>query len=243
MSLLDIGMIGGVVLLNILIVMRKRVGQARRAPPGGASRAPVKVSVATVTGAWRNFASPLGSMQQGVMHPAPNSPAVSTTEVLSPMNDISRTLSQLRITLLGTAIAVAVAGCANFPGTSKESTASSGTAKPADNPSYQPVSDVPIPPGTKIKTDRSLILGADERWVGKMVLDVDMPTTQTYAYYADRMPSFGWEPITAMQGKTSTLTFMRGDRAATVEISSSGFKGSEVGITVSPRQAAIAPKK
>ncbi len=163
------------------------------------------------------------------------------------MNDISRTLSRLSITLLGTTIVVSMAGCANFPGTtgsaSKESAAPATASKTAEAPSYQPVSDVPIPPGTKIKTDRSLILGADERWVGKMVLDVDMPTTQTYAYYAERMPSFGWEPITAVQGKTSTLTFMRGDRAATVEISGSGFKGSEVGITVSPKQAAMAPKK
>ena len=87
-----------------------------------------------------------------------------------------------------------------------------------------------------LKPDKSLILGSDDRWVGKIALDVDMPTTQAYAYYADRMPTFGWEPITAVQGKTSTLTFLRGDRAATVEIAGSGFKGSEVGITVSPRQ-------
>lgn len=164
------------------------------------------------------------------------------------MNDNSRTLSRLRLTLIGAAVAIASTGCANFPGTSgsasKETPATStGTAKAAEAPAYQPVSDVPIPPGTKIKTDKSLILGADERWVGKMVLDVDMPTTQTYAYYAERMPAFGWEPITAVQGKTSTLTFLRGDRAATVEISGSGFKGSEVGITVSPKQAAMAPKK
>lgn len=144
--------------------------------------------------------------------------------------------------LAGAGIALALAGCANFPGTSasKDSstsaTASTSAAKTPEVPAYQPVSDVPIPPGTKIKTDKSLILGSDDRWVGKIALDVDMPTTQAYAYYADRMPTFGWEPITAVQGKTSTLTFLRGDRAATVEIAGSGFKGSEVGITVSPRQ-------
>lgn len=101
---------------------------------------------------------------------------------------------------------------------------------------YQPATDVPIPPGTKINTERSVIVGSGDKWVGKMVLILDRQTTQAYSYYQEQMQAFGWEPVTAVQGKTSTLTFVRAERAATVEISPSGLRSSEVAITAGPRQ-------
>jgi hypothetical protein len=103
------------------------------------------------------------------------------------------------------------------------------------NPNYQPVSDIPIPPSTKINTERSVILGSSDRWFGRMVLVLDRPSTMAYAYYLEQMPPFGWELVSAVQGKVSTLTFTRGERAATVEITPSALRGSEATVTVSPR--------
>lgn len=109
-------------------------------------------------------------------------------------------------------------------------------------PNYQPVTDIPIPASTKINTERSTILGNGDRWFGRMILVLDRPTTQAFAYYQEQMGTFGWEAVTAIQGKVSTLSFTRGDRAATVEIGPSGLRSSEVTVTVSPRQAP-APRK
>jgi len=102
------------------------------------------------------------------------------------------------------------------------------------------VSDVPIPAGTKINTDKSVILGQGDKWFGRMVLVTDRPSTQAYTYYQEQMPTFGWEQVTAVQGKTSILTFTRGERAATLEINPGTLSGSEVAITVSPRQTGSA---
>jgi hypothetical protein len=112
----------------------------------------------------------------------------------------------------------------------------------AGTPNYQPVTDIPIPSSTRINTERSTILGNGDRWFGRMILVLDRPTTQAFAYYQEQMGTFGWEAVTAVQGKVSTLSFTRGDRAATVEIGPSGLRSSEVAVTVSPRQPP-APRK
>jgi hypothetical protein len=124
------------------------------------------------------------------------------------------------------------AGAGKSAGASQPATTSTHTAN------YQPVSDVPIPPSTKINTERSAIFGGGERWYGRMVLSLDRSSTMAYAYYLDQMPPFGWELVSAVQGKVSVLTFTRGDRAASVEITPSALRGSEAVVTVSPRPAA-----
>ena len=119
----------------------------------------------------------------------------------------------------------------------------SAGATPQATPNYQPVTDIPIPASTRINTERSTILGNGDRWFGRMILVLDRPTTQAFAYYQEQMGTFGWEAVTAVQGKVSTLSFTRGDRAATVEIGPSGLRSSEVAVTVSPRQPPAAPRK
>ena len=117
------------------------------------------------------------------------------------------------------------------------SQSSGGKASPVAE--YSPVSDVPIPSGTKINTEKSLILGMPANWVGKIVLDVDRPTTQAVTYYQQQMPTFGWEQVTEVQGKISVITYIHGDRAATVTIAPGLTTGSDVTVTVSPRSMAV----
>lgn len=147
------------------------------------------------------------------------------------MPDTSRKMSVL---VLAAVAGLATAACTATTGGSKSS--STTTASTPAAPTYQPATDIPIPPGTKINTEKSLILGAPDKWLGRMVLSVGKPTTQTYQYYVDEMPGFGWEPVTAVQGKTSTMTYVRGERAAMVEIGPGALSGSEVSVTVTPRQ-------
>jgi hypothetical protein len=138
------------------------------------------------------------------------------------------------------ASSLALAACSSMPGSSSSSSSSSTSSSAKASSAYQPVSDVPIPAGTKINTDKSVILGQGDKWFGRMVLVTDRPSTQAYTYYQEQMPTFGWEQVTAVQGKTSILTFTRGERAATLEINPGTLSGSEVAITVSPRQTGSA---
>lgn len=150
------------------------------------------------------------------------------------LNVTTATAGLSALLLLGGCTAMS-AGGAKSSGASQPATTSTHTA------SYQPVSDVPIPPSTRINTERSAIFGGGDRWYGRIVLSLDRASTMAYAYYQDQMPPFGWELVSAVQGKVSVLTFTRGDRAASVEITPSALRGSEAVITVSPRPATGAP--
>ena len=114
--------------------------------------------------------------------------------------------------------------------------------KPAAATAYQPVSDVPIPGGTSIKPERSLILGSGDAWLGRMSLEVKLNSTQAFAFFQEQMPAYGWQEVTAVQGKSGILTYIRGERAATVEVEPGTLGGSTVFVTVSPRKQPAAAK-
>jgi len=153
------------------------------------------------------------------------------------------------IVLAFTIAAILATGCQSLGSGTSAATGEKAIAEKSTGatlqttPNYQPVTDIPIPASTRINTERSTILGNGDRWFGRMILVLDRPTTQAFAYYQEQMGTFGWEAVTAIQGKVSTLSFTRGDRAATVEIGPSGLRSSEVTVTVSPRQPPATPRK
>jgi len=140
-----------------------------------------------------------------------------------------------RISALALTAAIALsAGCAN-----QTTLNPSGTDQSSPAPSSSlPVSDIPIPNGAKLDTDSTLIMGVQDKWIGRLAIRIGMSPTEAYNFYQGGMPSLGWNPVTAIQSKISTLTFLRGDRVATVQIEPSSLSGSAVSITVSPRQSA-----
>ncbi len=96
-------------------------------------------------------------------------------------------------------------------------------------------SDIPVPKGADMDLDHTLVLGSREAWVGRLVMTVSDSTGTMYDFYARQMPGFGWQPVTTVRGPTSVLTFTRGERVATVQLTSRTLFGSEVWFTVSPR--------
>lgn len=55
------------------------------------------------------------------------------------------------------------------------------------------------------------------------------------------MPKFGWQPVMSVQSGVSILMFIRGERAATIQIERRTLRGSTVSITVAPRQTTPPP--
>lgn len=102
-----------------------------------------------------------------------------------------------------------------------------------------PVTDVPVPAGAKLDAEQSLIMGAQDKWLGRLVIRVDMLPTEAYNHFSKGMAGFGWNVITAVQARISSLTFQRAERVATVQIEPSSLTGVLVSITVSPRQAGV----
>lgn len=128
-----------------------------------------------------------------------------------------------------------VAGCTGTTGMQPSSTG--GKDEPI---SFQLVTDLPIPQGASRDDERSVVLSYRDRWVGKLVLKVTRPAGEVAAFYHQQMPGFGWEPVLAVTSNRSVLTYLRGDRAATIEIEAGTLYGALVMVTVGPRESSAA---
>jgi hypothetical protein len=133
--------------------------------------------------------------------------------------------------------ALALAGCTSTPLT----TASGDKVGAASDV----VGSSALPPGSTVKPEQSLIIGAGEQWVGRVVADVGKDVDTAYRFFVDTYPAQGWTLISAVRGKTSLLVFTKQDRTATVEMSEGGLMGGgTLALTVAPRNAAVvAPKR
>ena len=80
----------------------------------------------------------------------------------------------------------------------------------------------------------SLILGPTDTWVGRLVFSISGEAQSIFQFYAQEMPRFDWQEIARFRAAVSVLTYTRGNRTATVQVSSSTLGGSKVSITMAP---------
>lgn len=98
--------------------------------------------------------------------------------------------------------------------------------------------DFTLPAGSKLDDASTMVVGTDTRWFGRVVLRTTLTSVDTYNHFVGTMNGSGWNLITAVQGKTSVLTFVRGERVATVMIEGPALSSTLVTIMVTPREAA-----
>ena len=97
--------------------------------------------------------------------------------------------------------------------------------------------DIPISANVQLAVDKSMLLNTGEQWIGRAVLKSKLDTVQAFEYYMANMPSQGWINITSVQSETSVLTYEKGNRVATIQIKRGTLSGSQISVTVSPRDA------
>ncbi len=129
-------------------------------------------------------------------------------------------------------VVISLIGCASDP--KLPATPVKADADAASD--FQPITDIPIPAGARLDVENSIVLGSLDRWTGRVVLILGQSVSESFALFQQQMPSFGWQPITSVQAKTSVLTFLRGDRGATIHIESRTLGGSTVAVTIALRQ-------
>lgn len=109
---------------------------------------------------------------------------------------------------------------------------SSQSGAPAQEAQF---TDIPIPTGSKLDGDRTLVFGGGEEWIGRLVLDSSHGANSLFDLYRREMPNFGWQEITTLRAKVSIMTYARNNRIATIQIQDSTLTGAEVVITISPK--------
>lgn len=135
----------------------------------------------------------------------------------------------LRAAFIGLAVLL-LAGCGSS--TSLPQAQAGDPAQPVD---FQLLTDIPIPSGATMDNQRSLILGDRDRWTGRVVMKLWKGPTEATQFYQQQMPAFGWEPIMAATSGVSVMAYVRGERAATVQVESSAMWGATVSVTVGQR--------
>jgi len=97
-----------------------------------------------------------------------------------------------------------------------------------------------MPPGNALDIDRTVVVGQDADWVGRIVFTSPMSVEDTVAFYEREMPQYGWNELAATRSSTSVLSYQAGARIATVQLQARGA-GTQVEFWVNPRPAARVP--
>ncbi|NQU72238.1 MAG: hypothetical protein HQ514_16920 [Rhodospirillales bacterium] len=95
--------------------------------------------------------------------------------------------------------------------------------------------DIPIPAGAKMDTDRSLVLGSRNAWIGRLAIRIGRSSSSIYDFYIQEMERFGWREITSVRSEVSVLTYQQTNRIATIQIWNASLGGAKIDITVSPK--------
>ena len=134
-----------------------------------------------------------------------------------------------------TAIALGLTACVQQ--TAEISSTVDDAAVDAASSSYTQFPDIPSPPGSKILVERTLVLGSGDTWTGQMVMRTPKGPFAMFDFFKQKLPEFGWSEITSVRAPTSVLTYVRDARIASIQITSATLQGSEITVTVSPRDA------
>lgn len=150
----------------------------------------------------------------------------------------------MRLSTLAMLVPVVLAGCNSTPlTTSVPADGASGPTQSAVAPG-QWLGGLALPPGSSIRADQSLIIGAGDAWVGRAALDVGRDADAAYRFFLDNLSAQGWSVVTAVRGRQSLLVMTRQERTLTIELSEALFGAPVVYLTMAPRNAAVmAPRK
>ena len=114
-----------------------------------------------------------------------------------------------------------------------------GKAQKGQSPQAQ-FGDIPVPKGRKINVDRTVVVGT-QIWFGQLTFDTSYGASAMFDFYQRELPNYGWRKITSVRAQTSFMTYDRENRVMTIAIRENRIRGSEVTITVSPREETPPP--
>lgn len=134
------------------------------------------------------------------------------------------------------AASLALAACAPRAGPISNTAAPGKAANSAKQQAARTqYADIPVPKGRKINIDKTVVVGTDV-WYGQLTFDTGHSAETMFDFYTRELPNYGWRRITSVRAQTSFMTYDRLNRVMTLAIKPNRLLGSEVMITVSPRE-------
>lgn len=165
---------------------------------------------------------------------------------------IARIAALSALLALGGCVTNPFAALNSKPAETTDGRTSRSTEQPVDTgataaDTFKQFNDIPIPADADIDLEQSLVLGTEDGWIGRLSLDVNYVMIDMYAFYTKEMPRFGWEQLTTVRARISTMTYRRGARVATITMQPhSGLQkfgnlssGTTIDFTVAPANRTV----
>lgn len=103
---------------------------------------------------------------------------------------------------------------------------------------FSQFTDIPVPEGSQMDLDKSMMFGRESDWMGKMTFYAPYNVSGVFDFYMEEMPKFNWKELTSVRGSNSVLTYRYKCRVATVQLIANGFRGdTTVIISMAPSPA------
>jgi hypothetical protein len=145
-------------------------------------------------------------------------------------------------------LALIAAGCGRSSSEKSQSARLASAAPvPPIGPTTPPPSpitrftDIPVPPDNTVDLERTVMVGGEADWLGRILLSTPMETAAVWEFYRREMPRYGWHEIAAhWRPPNSVLFFQLNNRVATIELTSrTGL--TQIEFWMNPRNSINAP--
>ena len=124
----------------------------------------------------------------------------------------------------------------NRSGVPMLSTGVSGTeGLPAEQLSFAKFKDIPIPDGSVMDMNNTVIFGSDDEWFGRLSLLPNLSHAETFDFFRYEMPNLNWKEITNVRSTSSVLSYEKENRVVTIQISNSYGK-TLCSVNMSPKK-------
>ena len=108
---------------------------------------------------------------------------------------------------------------------SEDTFATDGTMQ--STPNFAQFREIPVPEKATMDLKKTMLFGNDPL-IGRLAFSAPYSQSSLFDFYMQEMPKFGWREITVIRSANSFLTFSKGNRVATIQLSTTAVSGSDV---------------
>ena len=108
-------------------------------------------------------------------------------------------------------------------------------ANDTEVPKVAKFKDIPIPDGSVMDMNNTVIFGSDDEWFGKLSLIPNLSHAETFDFFRYEMPNLNWKEITNVRSTSSVLSYEKENRVVTIQITKSYGK-TLCSVNMSPKK-------
>lgn len=105
-------------------------------------------------------------------------------------------------------------------------------SEPGTELNFAQFDDIPIPIGSSLNQEDSIIISKKQSWLGRLVIDSNKKQLELFDFFRNELPKFGWKKLSEIRADYSLLNYVNENRIASIQIFSNTFVGSTVSISV-----------